>query len=85
MPTDRTTMIVSVNTNADEDARIAQIEKQVGPGWRVIQTVPLEGSTSGPGHAARDFMRLQVTLEREIEPQEGSAIGSVKPRSDDDR
>lgn len=79
MPTDRTTMIVSVDANSDEDARIEQIERQVGPGWRVVQTVPLEGSTSGPGHKAAHMMRLQVTLQREIKPQEGSAVGSVKP------
>jgi len=82
MPVERTTVIVSVNTEQDEDAQFSQIHAQVGQGWRVVQTVPLEGSTSGPGGNATPFMRMQVTLEREIEPLEGSAVGAIKPRSE---
>jgi hypothetical protein len=82
MPAETTTVIVSVNANADEDARMQQIQKQVGEGWRVIQTVPLEGSTAGPGGNANHFIRLQATLQRIIEPNEGSAVGTVQPRRD---
>lgn len=78
MPVETTTVIVSVNANADEDARMQQIQKQVGEGWEVIQTVPIEGSTAGPGGNAKNFIRLQATLRRTIEPQEGSAIGTVQ-------
>jgi hypothetical protein len=77
MPVERTTVIVSVNAESDEEARIQQIEAHVGQGWRVVQTLPLEGSTAGPGGAAAHMMRLQATLERTIEPQDGSAIGAI--------
>lgn len=84
MPTERTTVIVSVNTEQDEDAQMTHIHAQVGQGWRVVHKVPVEGSTSGPGGNATEFVRMQVTLEREIEPQEGSAIGTIKPREFDE-
>jgi hypothetical protein len=78
MPTEQITVIVSVNADADEEARIQQINKQVGRGWRVLQVVPVEGSTAGPGGKAMEMMRLQVTLQREIEPQDGSNVGAVR-------
>jgi len=67
MATERTTLIVSVNTEADEDARIAQINGQVGAGWRVLHAIPIEGDTSGPGGNATPYIRMQVTLERELQ------------------
>lgn len=82
MPVERTTVIVSVNTEQDEDAQLKNVHAQVGDGWRVVHKVPIEGSTSGPGGNSRDYMRFQVTLEREIEPQEGSAVGTIKPHSE---
>jgi hypothetical protein len=89
MPTERTTVIVSVNTEADEDARIAQINKQVGDGWRVLHAIPIEGSTSGPGGNATPFMRMQVTLERELQehrsPEASAGPGEGRAGTDDDR
>lgn len=66
--TERTTLIVAVDTEQDEEARLATIRRQVGEGWRVVQTVPLSGGGAGPGGGSETFMRLQVTLERELEP-----------------
>ncbi len=69
MPTEHTTVIVSVNTDADEEARIERINAQVGEGWRVVSTVPLSGGGSGPGGESEDFLRLQVTLARDVDEQ----------------
>jgi hypothetical protein len=82
MPRERTTVIVSVNTEQDEDAQLAHIHAQVGQGWRVVHKMPIEGTTAGPGGNASDFMRFQVTVEREIEPQPGSNVGVVSRNSD---
>ena len=67
MPTEQTTIIVSVNTEQDEEAQIKQIQAQAGHGWRVIQKVPISGGGAGPGGNSAHFMRMQVTLEREID------------------
>lgn len=61
-----TTLIVSVDQTLDEDAQIAQIHRQVGEGWKVIQKVAISGGGMGPGGASEDFLRMQVTLQREI-------------------
>lgn len=63
-----TTLIVSVDQTLDNDAQIAHINKQVGEGWRVIQKIPISGGGAGPGGASEDFVRMQVTLQREIGP-----------------
>ena len=81
MQTERTTVIVSVNTEQDEDAQYKQIQAQVGEGWRVVQTVPISGGGAGPGGNAEHFMRMQVTLERQIDDnnvivQSGPADGT---------
>lgn len=67
MQTERTTVIVSVNTEQDEPAQIKQIQAQVGNGWQVIQKIPISGGGAGPGGNSEHFMRMQVTLERKID------------------
>lgn len=67
MPTERTTVLASVNLEDDEEARYRKIEAQVGEGWRVVSTIPLSGGDMGPGGASEDFLRMQVILEREID------------------
>ncbi len=69
MTTEQQTLIVSVNADADDEARMQQIGAKIGGGWRVVQTVMLSGEEAGPGGASEDFMRLQVTVEREIDDQ----------------
>lgn len=61
------TVIVSVNTDDDEDARMRHVESQAGEGWEVVQTVPISGGGAGPGGNSEQFMRLQVTLRRAID------------------
>jgi hypothetical protein len=61
------TIIVSVNTDDEEEARMRHVEAQAGEGWRVVQTVPISGGGAGPGGNSEQFMRLQVTLERSID------------------
>ena len=77
MQTERTTVIVSVNAEQDEEAQLTQIHQQVGRGWRVVQKVPIAGSTDGPGGNAEHYMRMQVTLEREIDED-----NVIQPRSE---
>jgi hypothetical protein len=67
MQKEQTTIIVSVNTEQDEAAQIKQIQAQVGKGWRVIQKIPISGGGAGPGGNSEHYMRMQVTLEREID------------------
>lgn len=85
MPTERTTVIVSVNTEQDEEAQFKQIQAHVGEGWRVVQKVPISGGGAGPGGNSEHFMRMQVTLEREID-EDGVIVQPDEdaPRSDDD-
>ena len=88
MQTERTTVIVSVNTEQDEEAQIKQINAHVGEGWRVIQKVPISGGGAGPGGSSEHFMRMQVTLERHIDDdnlivrpdaeQDGDGVGASK-------
>ena len=67
MQTERTTVIVSVNTEQEEEAQIKQIQAHVGEGWQVIQKIPISGGGMGPGGNSEHFMRMQVTLERQID------------------
>jgi len=85
MPIERTTVIVSVNTEQDEEAQFKQIQAHVGGGWRVVQKVPISGGGAGPGGNSEHFMRMQVTLEREID-DDGVIVQPDEdaPRSDDD-
>lgn len=69
MQTERTTVIVSVNTEQDEEAQAKQIQAHVGEGWRVVQKVPISGGGAGPGGNSEHFMRMQVTLERQIDSE----------------
>lgn len=78
MQKEQTTVVVSVNTEQDEDAQIKQIQSQVGEGWRVLQKIPISGGGAGPGGNSEHFMRMQVTLEREID--EDNVI--VRPNPD---
>lgn len=84
MPTERTTVIVSVNTEQDEEAQFKQIQAHVGEGWRVVQKVPISGGGAGPGGESEHFMRMQVTLEREIDDDGVIVQPDEEPRSDDD-
>jgi hypothetical protein len=67
MEKERTTLIVSVNVNDEEDARLRKINAQIGEGWRVVSTIPISGGGMGPGGASEDFLRLQVIAERTID------------------
>lgn len=80
MQKEQTTLIVSVNTEQDEEAQLKQIHAQVGEGWQVIQKIPISGGGAGPGGNSEHFMRMQVTLERTID--ENNVI--VQPESDSD-
>lgn len=65
------TLLVSVNIEEHdgEDARLTEIGRQIDQGWKVIQAIPLSGGDAGPGGASEDFMRYQVTVEREIDDE----------------
>jgi hypothetical protein len=80
MQKEQTTVIVSVNTEQDEPAQIKQIQAQVGNGWQVIQKIPISGGGAGPGGNSEHFMRMQVTLERQID--DDNVI--VEPDASDD-
>jgi hypothetical protein len=81
MQKEQTTVIVSVNTEQDEAAQLKQIQSQVGEGWRVLQKVPISGGGAGPGGNSEHFMRMQVTLEREID--EDNVIVQPNPDADE--
>lgn len=80
MQKEQTTLIVSVNTEQNEEAQLKQIHSQVGAGWQVIQKIPISGGGAGPGGNSEHFMRMQVTLEREID--ENNVV--VQPDADSD-
>ena len=63
------TLLVSINVEEHdgEDARMNKIGAKVGQGWRVVQAIPVSGEEAGPGGVSEDFMRYQVTVEREID------------------
>lgn len=63
------TLLVSVNVEDHDgvDAHMTDIGQKVGQGWKVIQAIPLSGEDAGPGGQSEDFMRYQVTVEREID------------------
>jgi 8-oxo-dGTP pyrophosphatase MutT (NUDIX family) len=69
MQKEQKTILVSVNVedHDDQDARMNEIGQRVGQGWRVIQAIPVSGDEAGPGGASEDFMRYQVTVEREVD------------------
>lgn len=69
MQTEQTTLLVSINVEEhdNEEARMNKIGANVGQGWRVIQAIPVSGDEAGPGGASEDFMRYQVTVERQID------------------
>ncbi len=69
MQKEQKTLLVSVNVEEhdDEDAKMNQIGQKVGQGWTVIQAIPVSGEEAGPGGLSEDFMRYQVTVEREID------------------
>lgn len=83
MQTERTTVIVSVNTEDDEDAQFRNIQAQVGEGWHVVQTVPISGGGAGPGGNSEHFMRMQVTLERKIDSDNVVEQSNTSPDEDD--
>ena len=67
MPTEHTTVVVSVNTEWDEETRMEHINAQVEDGWRVRTLTPISGGGLGPGGASEDFIRYQVILAREVD------------------
>lgn len=69
MQTEQTTLLVSINVEEHdgEEARMNKIGAKVGQGWRIIQAIPVSGEEAGPGGASEDFMRYQVTAERQID------------------
>ena len=77
MQKEQKTLLVSVNVedHDDQDARMNQIGQKVGQGWTVIQAIPISGEEAGPGGASEDFMRYQVTVEREID-SDNTVVGA---------
>ena len=71
MQKETSTLLVSVNVEEHDgqDALFNQIGQKVGEGWKVIQAIPISGEEAGPGGLAEDFMRYQVTVEREIDSE----------------
>ena len=69
MQKEQKTLLVSVNVEEHdgEDQHMSEIGRQIGQGWRVIQAIPVSGEEAGPGGASEDYMRYQVTVEREID------------------
>jgi hypothetical protein len=55
----------------------------------VLHAVPIEGSTSGPGGNATPYMRMQVTLERELQahrsPEASAGPGESRAGTEDHR
>lgn len=69
MQKEQKTLLVSVNVEEHdgEDQHMSEIGRQIGQGWKVIQAIPVSGEEAGPGGLSEDFMRYQVTVEREID------------------
>ena len=69
MQKETSTILVSVNVEEHDgqEALFNQIGQKVGEGWKVIQAIPVSGEEASPGGLAEDFMRYQVTVEREID------------------
>ena len=69
MQKEQKTLLVSVNVedHDGQDQHMTEIGKQIGQGWKVIQAIPLSGEEAGPGGLSEDFMRYQVTVEREVD------------------
>ena len=69
MQKEQQTLLVSVDVQEEDgqDALYNQIGQKVGQGWKVIQAIPVSGEEAGPGGLSEDYMRYQVTVEREID------------------
>ena len=69
MQKETSTLLVSVEIREEDgqDALFNRIGQKVGQGWTVIQAIPVSGGEAGPGGQSEDFMRYQVTVEREID------------------
>ncbi|MEM7788400.1 MAG: hypothetical protein AAF594_11800, partial [Bacteroidota bacterium] len=69
MQKEQQTLLVSVNVEEhdDQDAILTKIGATMDGGWTVIQAIPVSGEEASPGGDAEDFMRHQVTVEREID------------------
>ena len=69
MQKETSTLLVSVEIREEDgqDALFNQIGQKVGQGWTVIQAIPVSGGEAGPGGQSEDYMRYQVTVEREID------------------
>lgn len=75
MAEELSTVLVSVNVDDSEEARIQKIQDHVGQGWEVIQSIPVSGGGIGPGGESEGFLRLQVTVRREIDA-DGVVVGA---------
>ncbi len=82
MPQEHNTIIVSVNTELDEEARFAHIARQVGEGWRVQTAIPLSGGELGPGGDSDQFLRMEVHLVRDVD--ENNVIVQGAPAEGED-
>lgn len=67
MTTETKTLLVSIDTDIEEDARMNQIGAKVGDGWKVIQAIIVSGGGLASGGASESFARYQVTVERQID------------------
>ena len=80
MPTEQQTLLVSIDTDVEEDARMNEIGAKVGDGWKVIQAIAVSGGEIGPGGASESFARYQVTVEREID-EDGVVVGADRGKA----
>ena len=67
MTTETQTLLVTIDTDIEEEARMDEIGAKVGDGWRVIQAIAVSGGEMGPGGASESFARYQVTVARQID------------------
>lgn len=67
MTTETQTLLVTIDTDIEQEARFDAIGAKVGGGWRVIQAIPVSGGEMGSEGVSESFARFQVTVEREID------------------
>ena len=74
MATETKTLLVTIDTDVEEDARLDEIGAKVGDGWTVIQAIAVSGGELGSGGISESFARYQVTVERELDA-DGAPVG----------
>ena len=80
MATETQTLLVTIDTDVEEDARMREIGAKVGDGWRVIQAIAVSGGELGSGGASESFARYQVTVEREID-EDNVVVGADRGKA----